>query len=477
MDAATAPREALLDDTRSLNVAHVPSGAARRCGVLCDGGFWTAVLTISNAALGAGLLSVPYAIASAGWLTGGLATLVLVVLCFGSLCVIMGRMERAQAADPAVTSFGALVSWACGPAASWFVELLVILNSFGACVGYLVLLGDVLTPLLRGALHSALGTTDDQSRTLVVVGAAALCLLLCFLRRISALRYSAAVAIFACFFTCGMLVVKAVRAPCRLGDCEDELGRNGWCTAAQAANKSYSAGGLGCNAANPTAGVSAVPLGVGALLRAFPLLINAMQCHIQCAFVFAEMPLRIRAPAPRRAVAATAMSLLLGFYLTVGAAGFLRFGAQTQSDCLENFDASDPLANVARVAVGITALSAFPMQHFPARAVAHRVWRECLGCGSPTKLRMSNAFVLLEAPLWVGVTTTLALLVGSHLGFVFELLGAVVVGAVVFLVPAALLLRAGQNTGLAALFIVLGGFLTVSGTYISIEQKLAGTGG
>ena len=118
-------------------------------GLLCDGSFWTAVLTISNAALGAGLLSVPYAFASAGIISGGLVTFLLIVACFASLSIIMALMARAQAADPLVISFGTLVEWGCGPVAAWGVELLVILNSFGACVGYVVLLGDVITPLVR----------------------------------------------------------------------------------------------------------------------------------------------------------------------------------------------------------------------------------------------------------------------------------------------------------------------------------------
>ena len=44
---------------------------------------------------------------------------------------------------------------------------------------------------------------------------------------------------------------------------------------------------------------------------------------------------------------------------------------------------------------------------------------------------------------------------------------------VVFLVPAALLVRAREHIGLAIGFALLGSFLTISGTYISIEQQLA----
>lgn len=183
------------------------AAAAARPPLCLDGAFWTAVLTIANAALGAGLLSIPYAFAQAGLLVGMLLTLLLVGGACVSLCVIMATMGRAQAADPGVSSFGTLVEWSCGKSASWAVEVTVILNSFGSCVGYLVLLGDVLTPLVAPALPASV---RGHARTLVVLGAAAACLLLCLLRRISYLRYSAGVAVFACIFTTSMLAVQAL---------------------------------------------------------------------------------------------------------------------------------------------------------------------------------------------------------------------------------------------------------------------------
>ena len=58
-DSLLAPADAR---TESLINAGDGGASKRRSGsVFCDGGFWTAVLTIANAALGAGLLSVPYA--------------------------------------------------------------------------------------------------------------------------------------------------------------------------------------------------------------------------------------------------------------------------------------------------------------------------------------------------------------------------------------------------------------------------------
>ena len=59
----------------------------------------------------------------------------------------------------------------------------------------------------------------------------------------------------------------------------------------------------------------------------------------------------------------------------------------------------------------------------------------------------------------------------------FELLGSIVVGGVVLLVPAALLLRAQQATWLAAVFALLGLFISISGTYISVSDKIESASG
>eukprot|EP00315_Gephyrocapsa_oceanica_P057882 CAMPEP_0185491922 /NCGR_PEP_ID=MMETSP1366-20130426/15071_1 /TAXON_ID=38817 /ORGANISM="Gephyrocapsa oceanica, Strain RCC1303" /LENGTH=407 /DNA_ID=CAMNT_0028100721 /DNA_START=55 /DNA_END=1278 /DNA_ORIENTATION=+ len=384
----------------------------------------------------------------------------------------MGLMAQA---GPSVTSFGGLMRWGCGPAASNVVDGLVFVNSCGACVGYLVLLGDVVPPIVLDAVPAAKKMDAGQLRAAAASVASLPCLLLSMLRHISALRFTAGVAVFACFFTAGLLTAQAIQHPCRPGDCYDGAGRNGWCTAAQAANASSAAA---CYADRPTAGVSLWPESVSGLLRAFPLLMNAMQCHIQASFVFAEMRPALRESRPRTAIAASAVSLLAFFYLTVGAVGFLRFGAQTQGDCLQNFSPTDASAGIARVAVALTALSAFPMQHFPARGILHRLWRILVGRAVSTRpptahpAGMSTLFLLLEPVGWVGVTLPLALVLGSDLSFVFELSGALVVNGVVFLVPAALLLALRRSRHLAVAFLLLGASLTVSGTFISIDEKI-----
>ena len=92
--------------------------------------------------------------------------------------------------------------------------------------------------------------------------------------------------------------------------------------------------------------------------------------------------------------------------------------------------------------------------------------------------------------MYVAITLLLAIVVGSDLALIFELLGALVIGGVVFLVPAALVYfaqppEAGLNAptsrrgrsltpsrlALSVGFAALGVFTMVSGTAVTIMQR------
>jgi len=79
-----------------------------------------------------------------------------------------------------------------------------------------------------------------------------------------------------------------------------------------------------------------------------PLYAFALQCHIQGAIVFTELPPRLRHDSATRMIAYSATALMILLDMSVGLAGFLRFGAQTQGNVLKNFGATDILANGAR---------------------------------------------------------------------------------------------------------------------------------
>jgi uncharacterized protein YneF (UPF0154 family) len=139
-----------------------PAGRRWAC---CDGGFWTAVLTTANAALGAGVLAYPVAFRDAGIVGGSLLLLLFAVAASVGLCIVLQCMSRAQAVNPSVQDYTKIVSTAFGTKAELGVTVLILLYVFGACWGYLVLLADTITPLVLKAnpnLHETLIRTLVQ---------------------------------------------------------------------------------------------------------------------------------------------------------------------------------------------------------------------------------------------------------------------------------------------------------------------------
>jgi len=339
---------------------------------------------------------------------------------------------------------------------------------------------------------------------LILIVASVPCYMLATLRSIAALRYSAAASVLAVLFTVGTLIVQAATDPCRPATtndtdaCDDETSpvHHGW---------------------DPSqSGVSLWPVSVSGLIKSLPLIAFAMQCHIQCAAAFNEMPDRLKHSVGRRrgvAIGATLLTLLL--YFPAGIAGFVRFGDATNGDILVNWSSSDMAANAARVCMALTALAAFPCQHYPARTILHKVWHLHVLpalCAPPSAVviasqppsdgwasastnavaasrplappEISRAFALTEGLVWTAVVcaaTIGATASGFHLDKVFALIGSICGSAVILIIPGALWARLGTGAKfsctrlLPALVLgAVGLFILCAGTAVTILELAAG---
>lgn len=213
-----------------------------------------------------------------------------------------------------------------------------------------------------------------------------------------------------------------------------------------------------------------------------PLYAFAGQCHIQVALVFAELPPRLATHNGRRtAMAVLGLALLMVLYIPTGMSGFMRFGSATNGNVLNNFAASTKIADIARAGVGTAVLSSFPLQHAPARPILWGIWRRCRGQlrAGQAPGEASTAFIFVEAAIFVGLSTLIAILAGSRLSAVFQLCGALGGSTVVFTMPGLLWSRlgAGAPSSLtrrlpSVVMVTFGLFILVMGTGITIESIL-----
>ena len=318
--------------------------------LVCSPAYWTAVVTTALAALGAGVLAYPFAFMKAGLVGGGI--LLFTMSTFGgiALFILMRSIAYVQRTEPSVHAYGEVVRVLCGPCAGTVVEIGVIFYAMGACWSYLVLLADVIGPVV-GRFSSL---PDELVSQLVMAISALIGLLLCLLRKINALKWTAVIAVLAVLMLVAALVREYVKHPCKPDDCTDEEGVPGW-----------PRGGRG---------VKLFPDGFGSVAAAIPLVTFALQCHIQTPSVYAEVPVSLRTPRVNVATAVGTYALLCLLYLPTGIAGYARFGGATAGDIINNFSISDDLADAVRVCIAVTALCSYPMQHFPARTTIHQIW-------------------------------------------------------------------------------------------------------
>ena len=356
-----------------------------------DGVFISSAVTLTQSALGGGVLAYPFCFMSAGVVGGAVLLVAMTSLNTCALFCITYCMAKAREADRSVTDYTSLIHYGCGACVARVLKWIILFFEFGACISFIVLLTDEVKPVLDlTGLH--------LSRSIVSVLVGLPCALLSSLRSISALKYTAILGVSATFLMVALLISQAAKHPCQEGACFDETGRDGW-----------PKGGVG---------VTLWPLSAINAVRAMGLVCFAGQMHLQIALVYPDLPPRLAlVPHKRNGIAALAGLLLVLIYLPVGVGGFVSFGAATQGDVLTNFADGTKFADAARAGVALAVMASYPMQHKPAVPIFWDRWRACTGS---TSAEPTTVFLVVEAWVWTGLTVVLAIAAGSKLAVVFQ---------------------------------------------------------
>lgn len=206
-----------------------------------------AVSLLVNAAVGAGVLSLPFAFRCAGYIGGPLILATVAIAESFTLYVLSKWAEKTNAA-----SYGEVVLRSAGPAAATALSLVIFLYLFGSGVAYLVILGDCFHPLLSRVLGSTWYTTKQAA--IISVGSAVV-LPTCFAESLSA-----AAGISGVNFVAFVLVIVAL------------IGRSAETLAAADEHRF-----VGAKAFEPT------------WAAAVPIAAFGLQCHAQVVAVFNEL--------------------------------------------------------------------------------------------------------------------------------------------------------------------------------------------
>ncbi|XP_037265427.1 putative sodium-coupled neutral amino acid transporter 8 isoform X2 [Falco biarmicus] len=352
-----------------------------------------AVCILLKSALGAGLLSFPWAFSRAG----GAAPALLVEL--GSLVFLVSGLAVLgyAAALSAQPTYQGVVRAVCGAAAGKLCEVCFLLNLFMISVALLRVVGDQLEKLCdslypNGTLSGTPPPTPwytDQRFTL-----SALCILVIFPlsvpREIGFQKYSSILGTLAACYLTLVIVLKYHLQAESLGSPEPPQPSR----------------------ASSWASVFSV----------IPTICFGFQCHEACVAIYSSM--RNRSFSHWVTVSVLSMLICLLIYSLTGLYGYLTFGEAVASDVLMSYPGNDPVVIVARLLFGVSIVTIYPIVVLLGRSVVRDVWAtpKCGAAVVPEEHEQRSRVMLTVT--WMAATLAIALFV-PDIGKVIELIGGI----------------------------------------------------
>lgn len=154
--------------------------------------FFKTIFNGLNAIIGVGILSVPYALASGGWLS-----LILLIFISGAACYAGLLTTRSMEANPTIQTYSDVGEHAFGKIGKTVVSVILYVDLYLVLIGYLILEGDNLHELFpRMTLETHRVTMGGK--TLFVIIIALVLLPTVWLDDLSILAYISATGVIAC---------------------------------------------------------------------------------------------------------------------------------------------------------------------------------------------------------------------------------------------------------------------------------------
>lgn len=302
----------------------------KRFSKLNPGGIRQSSLTLIQTSLGAGFLTLPYAMHLCG-LGLGLVLLFLdgLVVYIGIEIILRGAV-RMDAHDTATLLSKCVGKWS-GPA----LDLLLVLSLNGACVAYFILCGDLIPSILKDMETmnwiSPPALSKSELRSMCILATAMVAAPLSVPKTLSALRYVSPIAIISVL--CTSLVI-LFHAPALL-------------------KAHWEAPGYG--------EITWFKLDFN-FFKAFSILVFAYHCHLNAVPVASELQKRADGPIAR--ISGGVVTPLIVFYAAIAGGGYLSFFGQTHENILTNYSLS-PAVTVCRVSLSFSIILAIPLHMTP----------------------------------------------------------------------------------------------------------------
>ncbi|TYJ37204.1 hypothetical protein E1A91_A05G360900v1 [Gossypium mustelinum] len=370
----------------------------------------SAVFNVSTSIIGAGIMSIPAALK----VLGVIPAFMLIVIIAWLADISVEFLMRYTHAGKSTTYAGVMKEsfWRIG---SILVQVCVITNNLGCLIIYLIIIGDVLSgnqpegSVHLGVLQEWFGIHWWNSRAFSILFIVAFIMLpLVSFRRVDALRFSSALAVFLAVLFAAISSVTAIAA---LVEGKTETPRL----------LPY----LDSNAS------------FFDLFTAVPVIVTAFTFH------FNVHPIGLEMDKPSDMMKAVRISLILcgTIYFTVGIFGYLLFGESIMPDILVNFDQNSGSAlgsllnDVVRLSYALHLVLVFPLLNFSLRAnIDEFLFPSRPILGKDNTRFMSLTLILLAI-------CYLAAIAIPNIWYFFVFMGSTSVVSLAFVFPGAIALR------------------------------------
>lgn len=398
--------EALQKDSTDIqrDISALPKNRIRTANVL------SSCINLCNTIIGAGVLSLPYALAANGSLFGvmimafcGLASgfgLYLLVKCtdFHGKDVLATYYSCAKLAFP---------KW---PWLAFVIDTIVFIKCFGVAVSYLIVIGDVMPDVARYFLEED-GSSDMEesdnillSRQFWILLFAIFIVPLAFFKRLHQLRFTSLLGLLTILYLFVLVVVY----------------------------KFYD------NETTPDHLETHLFIFSTRFFQVMTIFVFGFTCHQNIFTIYNEL----LDPTPVRINSVIVISVVTSFvvYCFIGLFGYYTYGTEVADNIMENYP-TDVFVTVGRIVVAIHVAVAYPMQSHPSRICMDNLYRVMYKTATKkSATEQTTLRYVTESVLFIIFTWILGLLF-EQLDVILALVGALGSTSMVYILPPAFYLK------------------------------------
>lgn len=298
-----------------------------------------AVANLCSATLGAGVLSLPYALYQSGLVVGGL------LLCFSGLATYLSIRILAQACQHYhVYTYETLLTAVDSPRLRDLVQIAIVVFCLGCAIAYVIAIGDILQQA-----HLLIGNSRWMSMTVVW---ASIMVPLSLLRRMQSMQWASATGLAS---IATLIFASALHLMDDLAAADVDPPQN---------VTSYALAG---DNPMPSLGDFLWPAnGWLSILTATPIVLFAFSCQVNVPAIYQELSSQGDKLARMHSVTARAVGVCAILYTAISLVAVADFGAGIAPNVLSNYELKGTM-QVASGAMAAAVIMAFPLNIFPAR--------------------------------------------------------------------------------------------------------------